>query len=432
LDARGSCALSWKPAEVQPIKPVILRWLRDELQPGDQAELDEWLAAAPGNRVLLEELEDAGKVGAAMSEIDRLDEQAAWAQVEDWLESRKKGKLPVSENDLAVELSRPAISRRRMMSWSAAAIVTALLGIGAWWVGMNKTRQTPGIVQKVTDVAAPQKSRATLTLASGQRISLDSAGVGSLAQQGGARVVKGVSGQINYIVAPATSGELLYNTLTNPRGSRPISLVLGDGTKVWLNAGSSIRYPVLFAEGERGVTLTGEGYFEVAKDAAKPFFVDIDGRERVQVLGTSFDIEAFADEGRIKTTLLEGKVGVTAEGSKKPATILRPGEQTVLPINGIAGGSGSGGITVMSGIDPAEVLAWKNGLLAFRDADLPAVMRQLGRWYDVDVTFEGEIPKKTFDGKLRSTLSLSQVLGILTDYQVHWRFEDAHHLVVRP
>lgn len=270
---------------------------------------------------------------------------------------------------------------------------------------------------KPADIAAPARSRATLTLGGGQQVDLDSAASGELAMQGGAQIVKGTGGQLAYQLKLEHSDELLYNTLSNPRGSQVVTLTLSDGTKVWLNAESSVRYPAVFVGNDRSVEMTGEAYFEVAKDAMRPFRVK-KGNATIEVLGTSFNVHAYEEEA-MKVTLLAGKVRVAAAGR---GLVLAPGQQAV-----VAEGIGMG-----KDVDTAAVMAWKNGLFSFRHADLPMVMKELARWYDVQVIYEGKLPEERFTGRMGRDLSLSQVFKLLRGMGVRYRIEAGNKLIIEP
>lgn len=309
--------------------------------------------------------------------------------------------------------------------WAAAAAILIVLGAGGWWLQQSRLHPeaaTPVLAGK-TEVPAPVINRATITLANGQQVFLDSAANGSLAEQGNARVVKLADGAVAYQRGTTEIGAsaVLYNTLSNPRGSRIINLALSDGTQVWLNAESSLKYPAVFAGSDRRVEITGEAYFEVTKTPHAPFIVK-KGNAEVQVLGTHFNVNAYDNEADLKVTLLEGKVQVK-QGEK--TVLLAPGEQAVLDH---VTGSLSKGVN----IDVEQVMAWKNGLFSFAGADLPTVMRQLGRWYDVDVRYEGTIPARRFRGKISKTLTLDQVLQTLAQTRVHYSIDNRHHLTIRP
>jgi transmembrane sensor len=262
----------------------------------------------------------------------------------------------------------------------------------------------------------PGSNKAILKLADGKTIVLDSAAKGLLAKQGGSEVQKTDSGQLTYTAQE--KGELAYNTLTTPRGGQ-YQLRLADGTKVWLNAASSITYPVAFSGERRDVTITGEAYLEVAKDAARPFRVQIPNAVgsgspmEIEVLGTGFDVNAYADEPTIRTTLVEGSIRVSASGS---GTIVQPGQQVEV-------GEGGKGIRVIDHADVDEALAWKNGRFYFHNADLPAIMRQVSRWYDVDIRYAGEVPAGHYNGKPTRDLSAKQMLKLIEYSGVKYRIE---------
>ncbi|MBO9154392.1 FecR family protein [Chitinophaga sp. GCM10012297] len=306
------------------------------------------------------------------------------------------------------QITAPKTTVRPMRRWWAVAAAAAVLGMAVVGYNRLKTNETssPQTISTIADIA-PGANKATLTLADGSVVTLDSAG-NQVIRQGSARISQH-GGQLRY---EDDGGQPVWNKLSTPRAGQ-FRLTLPDGTRVWLNAASSIRYPTAFAGQERKVEITGEVYFEVMPDALKPFRVEAAGRSRVEVLGTSFNISAYDDETFIKTTLLEGKVKVGAKDS--PAQELRPGQQ--------ARQAASGSITVSSDIDPAEVLAWKEGWFLFNQASLPEVMRQLSRWYDVEVKYEGAVPDKTFEGKIRRDLTLAQVLRILERSGVHTKIE---------
>jgi transmembrane sensor len=251
-------------------------------------------------------------------------------------------------------------------------------------------------------------------------------GNGVVANQSGSSVTLN-DGKLEYEKSGVGSLEpgVKYNTLTTPRG-RQFQLVLPDGSKVWLNAASSITYPTVFAANERKVKIIGEVYFEVFKDQSKTFVVDVDGKQTVEVLGTHFNINSYTDEDAIRTTLLEGKVKVSATGSRLPtidSRLLSPGQQASLQHDQL---------TTSNNVDLDQTMAWKNGTFSFRDADLPAVMRQLARWYNVDVEYRGAIPKDRFDGDIGNTLTLDQVLKGLAKTRIHYQIEQGNKLIILP
>ncbi|HET6996597.1 MAG TPA: FecR domain-containing protein, partial [Chitinophagaceae bacterium] len=219
----------------------------------------------------------------------------------------------------------------------------------------------------------------------------------------------------------AHDSPLTYNTLTNPRGSKVIDMTLSDGSKVWLNAGSSVKYPVTFIGKDRKVEITGEAYFEVTHDPGRPFVVS-KGLISVTVLGTHFNVNAYDDEADIKVTLLEGSVKVS-ELTTHHSQLIKPGEQ------GIAMNNGE--LTVKNDVDMEQVMAWKNGRFQFNEADLQTVLRQVARWYDVEIVYEGDVPTRQFGGKMQKELNLSEILKILEKNNVHFRIDGKKLIVLK-
>lgn len=227
---------------------------------------------------------------------------------------------------------------------------------------------------------------------------------GVVARQGNTVIHKDIAGTLMNIADNHAQGNNLnaYNIVETPIGGE-YSVTLADGTKVWMNAASSLKYPVQFSGNERVVELTGEAYFEVAKDPAKPFRVKSSG-QTIEVLGTHFNVNAYANEGVIKTTLLEGRVKVL---NKTGIQFLPPGQQSVMNFGG------DGRIKVLTDTDTDEVTAWKEGYFQFNQADIHNVMRQLSRWYDIKVSYSPELTYKQFQGAIQRDLKFSQVLRIL-------------------
>jgi ferric-dicitrate binding protein FerR (iron transport regulator) len=256
---------------------------------------------------------------------------------------------------------------------------------------------------------APGTTKAILTLADGTRVTIDSARSGQLAVQG-RTTVQHEHGAITYNSNTPTKTQnnvkaLLYNTLTTNRGEQSPPLTLSDGTKVWLNALSSIRFPVAFTGSSRNVEITGEVFFEIAKDPSMPFHVTTKEMD-VEVLGTQFNINAYPGEPDIRTTLLEGSVRIVSNPSH--SLILEPGQQARV----------QEGISLVKDPDIDQAMAWKRGLFDFNHANLQTVLRQLARWYDIDVKFEGNVPVRSFHGKITRDLNLSQVIQLLQDVDI--------------
>jgi len=282
---------------------------------------------------------------------------------------------------------------------------------------------------------APGGNKAVLTLANGSRIVLDSAGNGALARQGNTRVLKMDSGEIAYQPAKGGAQEALYNMISTPRGGQ-YKLVLPDGTKVWLNAATILRYPTAFGGATRPIELvTGEAYFEVARDPSKPFSVYITPSRTgskglaVEALGTSFNVNAYADEPDKKTSLLTGSVRVV-NGTE--SVILKPGQQAqVACAENAPNGENGRTIRVNGDVDMAGVVAWKDNLFNFDHAGTEEVMRQLSRWYDVEVSYEGTIMARQFGGTIPRNVPASNILKALELSKVHFRIE-GKKIVVMP
>lgn len=310
--------------------------------------------------------------------------------------------------------------------WFAAAAIVIAIGTIVLMNIHRQSKPTEPVVAKspVNDVL-PGGNRATLQLANGQVINLDSAANGSLATQGNATIEKLADGQIAYNIEGKWATEVLYNTMSTPPGGQ-YKLKLPDGTDVWLNAASSITYPTAFVGRERTVTISGEAYFEVTKNRSKPFRVKVNDME-VEVLGTHFNLNAYKDEAAIKTTLLEGSVKVTqpAIGNRQSA-MLKPGEQA-----SVSQPSQKSQSIIVQTADLDQVMAWKNGLFNFNKVSLQDVMKQIARWYDVDVVYQGEIRPRKFGGEIQRDLYLSEVLEGLKETEIHFKIE-GKKLIVLP
>ncbi len=302
---------------------------------------------------------------------------------------------------------------------SVAAAVTSLLFVSVFYFfqSKNNTASVAGKGKvKQTDIA-PGQNGAILRLADGSSIVLDSAHDGILSQQGNTVAMKD-GAQLSYVKDGSGKIATGYNTIETPRG-RQFQLTLEDGTKVWLNASSSIRFPIVFNGAERPVEITGEVYFEVARNKEKPFIVR-SGDMQVQVLGTHFNVNAYKDESTINTTLIEGSVRIS---KGKTAGMLKPGQQAQV--------SGAGSLRIKEHADIEEVLSWKNGRIAFTNAGLESIMRQVSKWYDVDVEYAGPVPNRTFTADISRNTNLSEFLRVLELSNIHFRIE-GRKLIVLP
>ena len=295
---------------------------------------------------------------------------------------------------------------RIIKSWmrvaAAAVLILFISGIAyRIFTKENKKEITASVPSsKKAGAILPGGNHAVLTMADGSTIMLDSLHNGNL-QHGNANIKKqnGVlvydGSKLSKIDEPAT-----YNTLTTPRGGQ-YQVVLPDGSKVWLNASSSLRFPTAFVGKQRDVDLTGEAYFEIAKNKEKPFHVNVKGMQ-IEVLGTHFNVNAYSDENSIATSLLEGSVKIK-NGSE--SGLLKPGQQGLIKNN-------SENIEIKNA-DMDEVIAWKNGLFQFDGANINTIMHEIGRWYDVDIVYADKVPVRSFEGKISRNAPLSDVLKIL-------------------
>jgi transmembrane sensor len=301
--------------------------------------------------------------------------------------------------------------------WAAAALVLLLAGGSALYLAKSRHGKAVAVMTKRAMDVGPGGNRAKLTLADGTTIDLESAGRGALTRQGDAIVRKLDNSQLVYSDSHGKRPEKpLYNLVTVPRGGQ-YQVVLPDGTRVWLNAASSLRFPTAFTGAERQVELTGEGYFAVAGDRQHPFIVSFNHMQ-VQVLGTEFDVMAYNDEPAAQTTLATGSVRVR---SGSAGTILEPGNMAEWKNNKFN----------VSHADVQQVTAWRSGEWSFENVDLPVIMRQLGRWYDIDIGYEGKIPEGIFGGEISRNVNLSTVLKFLESNGVHFR-QDGRKLTILP
>jgi ferric-dicitrate binding protein FerR (iron transport regulator) len=286
----------------------------------------------------------------------------------------------------------------------AVAVVLLLLSTSAYFIFFAKSSKqeiadTKQNAAPVKNDIAPGSHKALLTLTDGSTIILDSASNGTIIQQGNIKVDKLKNGLLAYTIngkQVTENDEAFYNTISTPRGGQ-YQVTLSDGTKVWLNAASSIRFPIVFKGAERNVVITGEAYFEVAKNTAIPFKVKAASSE-IEVLGTHFNVNAYDDEATIKTTLLEGLVKISA--NNQSPKFLQPGQQS--------GITKDGKINVIANADTEEAIAWINGRFQYKSADIKSILRQISRWYDVDVEYNGNV-NIHFTGQLPRNQNVSGI-----------------------
>ena len=319
---------------------------------------------------------------------------------------------------------------------SIAAVLLILLSFTTYFLTYKKlSKESSPIAGTKKEVISPGGNKAVLTLADGKTILLDSAANGLLASEGDISIRKDKEGQLVYEVKAnrhgrgATDGDSrsAYNIISTPRGGQ-YQIDLPDGTRVWLNAASSLKFPTAFNGRERKVELDGEAYFEVAKVSGKeasgpsphiPFIV-ASSRQEVKVLGTHFNISAYKDEDVVKTTLLEGSVEVTQLQSGRFQR-LRPGQQARVTDD-----------ILVNNIDPDQEIAWKNGYFVFDNEDVESIMRKISRWYNVEVDYQGNIQSKKFAGTISKFKDVSEVLGLMElTKKIHFKIQE-RRIVVMP
>ncbi|RKR81803.1 FecR family protein [Mucilaginibacter gracilis] len=313
--------------------------------------------------------------------------------------------------DAETKEAAPKLQRKK--TWLRYAVAAAILIFITTGTYLLVYKQTARQIAKAD--FTPGGNKAVLTLSNGSIIILNDAKNGKLASQGGIAINKTHDGEVNYDASKSaeieTAAALSYNTITTPKGGQ-YQVVLADGTKVWLNSVSSISFPTAFTGKERHVEITGEVYFEVAKNKAKPFFVK-SGNQEVEVLGTHFNINNYTDEPDAKTTLLEGSVKIKQLNNGITAT-LQPGQQAIYK---------SSGFIIVKDADIERIVAWKNGMFQINDASIETIMRQAARWYDVDIEYEGKVPQRQFSGKIKRDVKASEFLQMISYFNVHFSIE---------
>jgi transmembrane sensor len=393
------------------IAQLALKWQEGTLTPEEKVLFDRWFAS----------FDDARMPDLNGESPEQLRERL-YAAIQEKKGQEKMGRI-----------------RSIRRNWTVAAAVLLVLASSAGIFVHQSSRSRQAVAagaHGVDTLIVPGGNRAILTLAGGGQVVLDSAKNGLLAQQGATAVVKQEDGLLSYEKQrsePAgeptgggseTTTGTLYNTITTPRGGQ-YAVTLPDGTRVWLNAASSIRFPITFTGAERTVEVRGEAYFDVARNRSMPFrvavFYPTGKMMEVEVLGTGFDIMAYADEAVIRTTLLEGAVRVVkgggsgnSHGNDADSRTLRPGQLAQLKDNQWQ---------IMDGVDTGDAIAWKNGRTLFANEDIPAIMRKVSRWYDVDVEYRGRLPERKFVGGISRSSDISALLKILELNHIHFSVE---------
>jgi ferric-dicitrate binding protein FerR (iron transport regulator) len=372
-------------------KSLLELYLENRCNPSQLEEVLAFLEKDSSNRLLLLQLQEQFKHSSTATASEISPEQSQNIR-ENLLQKINKGKVV-------------ALNKRK---WTYVAAAAAILFVTTTVYYLSKpeswgeekiTAKTSAKTITYKNDVSPGTDKAMLTLADGSTIVLDDAHNGNLLNQGNTQLTK-LDGELAYDAITAANAEVVYNTISTPRGGK-FKIELSDGSVVWLNAASSLHFPTAFAGKTRKVEMTGEAYFDIAKNKDKPFIVTVNGAE-VQVLGTHFNVMAYPDEETVKTTLLEGSVKFT---NGNHSSMLVPGQQSQLLKNGE--------LKTLDNIDVDYVISWRRGMFHFENADIEDVLRQLSRWYDVEVEFKGRKLHDPLHAEFPLNTNLSDALNAL-------------------
>lgn len=383
---------------------ILIAFRIGALTPSEKDILDEWIQASENNRKTFELLTNDDFTLEQLKLLYSFDDKNAWSQI-----------LERSEQQKTKQSSKSSI--RPWMKWTIAAAFAGILLGGYFYKSYKNSRQL--LEMHSGDIKSPTASSAFIKMGNGRIVMVDSIKTNSSFKVNGVEIEKDTSGAV---VLRADQAKTITNTLYNPRGSKIVSIVLSDGTRVWLNSESSITYPVRFDKGERKVTVSGEAYFEVAKSKSQAFTVTTTSGINTEVLGTHFDIKDYPDENTSCVVLLEGSVRVS--NGQKGMVLLKPSQQAVQNRN-----------TETLDVENADLdraVAWKKGLFYFRDDDIYSVTRQLSRWYDIKVEIGGVFTGEAYSGIINRDLSLMQVLQILNRAGINYELNGRTLFINKP
>ena len=385
--------------EKKELNRILEKFAAGNIQSAEQISFNKWLAAADETKykdvldqyqVILQQHPGNEKANPAL--LDKIE-----SQITEY--DRKQG-------------AKNSVTGRYYLH--IAATVLLVLSTALYFFNNRNSSLKPkdSIPNISRHEITPGGNKATLTLADGSRITLNDSANGEVAKQAGITITKTTDGQLVYTITnvkPATQNvQIAYNTIETPKGGQ-YQVNLPDGSKVWLNAASSLHYPTRFTGQERKVTLIGEAYFEVTRNSAMPFRV-VCNNQVIEVLGTHFNINSYTDEEVIKTTLLEGSIKVTPTNNLSPKEVagvmLKPGQQSQITVGGIKN------IKVIN-VDTDEAVAWKNGYFTFASENIESIMRKVSRWYDVEIHYEGNITREEFVGSVSKYEKVSEILTTL-------------------
>lgn len=364
-------------------------WLQDRLNEGERKLLQEALADPAWEEVAAEMIQQHLEEKAFNFNPDL-------SQFYSRMESR---------------ITKPKVRRMNWLRYAAtAAAVAAIVFAGKYFI--DKPAQPATAIVQTINVPAPSKNRAMIMLGDGKPVYLDSAGNGELAVQNGIQLTKLADGKIAY-TGSNNSSTITYNTLINPKGSKVAEMKLPDGSMIWLNAGSTARYAVGFANNKRSIELNGEAYLEVAHDAAHPFVVS-KANTSITVLGTHFNVKAYDNDPSLKVTLLEGSVKVAKDNANQ---LLKPNQQAIVSSNKIQ---------LIEKADTEEAVAWKNGYTSFFSTDLKTLLNEIERWYDINIEMKIDASKALHDFyvNVKRTAPLKDVLKVLDNSKVKYSYDE--------
>ncbi|WP_152439765.1 FecR family protein [Arcticibacter svalbardensis] len=369
---------------IKKAKRILALIQKEKLSPIEQGELNEWIHHDPKNGQLFTEISNR-KSQKPHADLNEKNIDDAFNRFKIHFHEKRKKTIPI---------------------FKYAAILLCFFSIG--FIGYNLTKkETSPIVTNQNKAVNPGSSKAILTLSNGEVVNLDQLKDGRLKKENGMIITK-TAGKVSYEFAPSieNSSKIRYNIISTPNGGE-FQISLTDGTKVWLNAGSSLRFPTAFEGNIREVELKGEGYFEVAKNTKKPFHVIVKDpvskkNLNIEVLGTHFNVMAYDDEKRIQTTLLEGKVKLSFNGGE---SVLKPGEQAIL--------SKINQVLSIQKVDTEICVAWKNGYFIFENEDLASILRKVSRWYNVDIEYKKNLKDLTFTGSISKFEDVRQILQLM-------------------
>lgn len=377
--------------EYQKLLDLIEKYEKDLATTAEAEELDQWYDSFEQEDGYVAHMEERERVVFSQRLFGQIDQQ------------------------IEESLSRPILKFRPVFRWLAAAMVFIILGLGLYFYPDFREAGKTIYPSQYASKILPGGNKAILTLSDGSEISLTDAENGALTKQSGIKIIKTADGQLVYDASASGSSSEASNTITTPRGGQ-YQVNLPDGTKVWLNAASSLKFPLTFTDQKnRIVELSGEAYFEVAKNKHQPFKVitavrpDQEGREQIiEVLGTHFNVNAYPDEESIVTTLLEGRIRLNNK------LILKPNQQSIFAYDHFH----------VVPADTEEAVAWKNGYFMFANEDLRSIMRKISRWYNLEIIYQGKTTDNTFIGTVSRFREVSEVLNILElTRTVHFKIE---------